>query len=548
MPNRILPVVVALVLAPVLAVPALAQTAEPTPLEQPGPPPEEQPPSEDTEDTEAVSPGPILDEIVAVPPEVLPTDEGPASLGSYDIGFNPDGVNAITPFDGVFGGLTALVFTGVTWTVAFVIWLLDWVFSFGIGRELGPTAAQLGSALDQRLVGKLNLAQTGVLVAVAWAGWHAVRGRAARGLGELGVSLLLAVVAATAFQQPTATICAGFDVLARLSGDVLALAAEAGPSSSKEPDPRCLDPGRPGGPSPLQPFARAIANAFVVQPALLLNWGSVPESDCLEYANRAAASGPHGGSDARRLEMDADPACRHHAVFNAEPSAERLAGALLILLATLCVGATTVALALTVAVAQVVGAALIVAGPVALAVGVAPGPGRHLLIRWATGLARVAVAVLASALLLSLLTLLASAVLTVESTDGLFGRCLLLCVVCGGLFVGRRRLILASHRFAIARGQHLERASGGVQWLGYADADGDTGFGLHRLGHPGYTDVDALRPREAVHATFTRNRIAEYKAAVAFVADKGVDVGIAVATGGASAVGTGLASRVGRSR
>ncbi len=510
-----------------LARPADAQTPAPS-----GPPPSEQPgPTEDPTGPPPTDPTtgqpPLLDELIEIPDELLsgPSD-APIEIFRYDIGYNPD---LQLNFDIVLAGMTNFVFAAAGWGVALVVWVLDWVFSFGIGRTFGTATGALAETLGERLIKPLNLVQTGLLGAVAWSGWQAVRNRAARGLAEFGVSLLIAGLGAVALDDPGAATCAGLRMIAGLSGEVLAIAA-GGPEAEATDVDGCSDDAGGRYRAQLRPFARAIAESLVVEPALLLNWGTIPQSPCRADADQAARSGPWGGRDERREALARIPECYPLTEFNSQPSLQRLAGAFLVLLAVLFVGGTTLALSFTIAVAQIIGLLLMTVGPLALAIGIVPGTGRQLLIRWLTGLARVVMAVLASAGLLAFLVVLWDALLDLTEGQPLLLTCLLLCATCGATFVVRRRLLIAGHRFAIAHGEkHEDRY--GPRWLGFGDPSGDTGFSLHRLGSPGYTHVDALRPHEVVHATFTRNRLAQARAAAAAVHDTAVQAGVAFGAG-----------------
>ena len=479
----------------------------------------------------------LLDEIIDVPSEVLPID-----ISSYDIGYNPD---PLPNFDLVLAGMTNFVFIAASWGVALIVWVLDWVFSFGIGRTLGPDAGRLAEVLDLQLFGRLNLVHGGLFTAVAWTGWQLLRNRTARGLTELGVSVLLAGLSGVMLADPVAANCAGVRVLAGLSGEVLAVATETAPLQFAEVEGCSEDAGTQYR-AQLAPFGQAITTALVVRPALLLNWGTIPPpdapGDCRRLAEEALAAGPWGGSNGRRDPLAAVPECYGLTVFNSEPSMHRLAGAVLLLLAVGFAAATTVALAFTIAVAQVIGLLLVTVGPAVLAFGIVPGVGRQLLIRWLTGLARVALAVLTGAALLAFLVVACQSLLDVTRERPLLVSCLLLCAACGAMFTVRRRLIIAGHRFAVAHGERHEDRYG-PKWLGFGDPSGDTGFSLHRLGSPGYTHVDALRKHEVVHATFTRNRLAQARAAVGAARETAVGAGLAVATGTVAGVAANALNR-----
>ncbi|MFK0016954.1 hypothetical protein [Streptomyces sp. NPDC091027] len=98
----------------------------------------------------------------------------------------------------LLGGL----FTAVRLLVGVSAWLAQFVFDFPLLHLLADPAQLLASAYERHVVGALGL--EGLLLAWAFVFGLvlAVRGRAAKGLGEIAKTLLVAALAASAFIRP----------------------------------------------------------------------------------------------------------------------------------------------------------------------------------------------------------------------------------------------------------------------------------------------------------------------------------------------------------
>ncbi|MFB7036703.1 hypothetical protein ACFCVS_19640, partial [Bacillus altitudinis] len=240
---------------------------------------------------------------------------------------------ATTPAGGIMdtvrrflaSGLFALART----VTGFACWLIDWAYRFPVMDKLASPAQKLSDAYESQIITPLGLAG----ICLAWAFVFGLvtimRGRFARGAGEILLTLLIAGMSATAVVQPAmllgyegpvqqtqraaleaATITANSgrlpdtktegpcDALIGTARD-FCLSGQPRPGTTPAPKPDrtkqcaaligaardyCLKDERPLNAADVsKPITRTLTDTLVVQPYMLLQYGQIIEQDSPLY-------------------------------------------------------------------------------------------------------------------------------------------------------------------------------------------------------------------------------------------------------------------------
>jgi hypothetical protein len=434
----------------------------------------------------------------------LPGDGLPPNVPSddhYDIMYSTGGglfagTNIGRQATGMF---TDWLFTADRWVVHVALSLIHWSLSFHIADALTAPAAKLAAAYQTQVVDRLGLIGFFLFVAVAWAGWHVLRSRTSKGVGEFAVTLLILAVTTAAWAAP-ATFLLGPNGLLGHTRDVAAgLADITATGTSPAPPPGC--PGGPYGPpapgtncnapptgdTTLAPLLESMHHAFVEVPYQLLNWGAQLDtpganSACLAAEAKIVAGGPWSTSDTPRNTMSsAGGTCSALAKFNATPTPDRLVGAALSLFGSLLVMILAIVMSIALIFAELTCVGLVVAFPLVSAVSLMPGPGRQLLWRWISHMFAALFALIATVVSLALMLVGIDALLSALGGQAL----LVILVVLNGMVVAglvmHRRLRKGFSRAAQRIGRRLENANvGGAGTSGWLRPAAE-GFGAAEL-------------------------------------------------------------------
>jgi hypothetical protein len=459
--------------------PEAAADAEPSPAPSPAPPPTPSATPSTAPPAGVISANPdgqvsydeasrLIDEIAAEAGEPTPdmlrsllgSTVGDHPWGSYELGASVGGLEHL------LSAWARIVFEVGKQIVLFATWVLEFVLDFDLGRYLARVVGAIAEANVLRLedpAGPLPatvpLRALAATAAVAHAGWQVLRHRGHAAMSELLVGALIAAVGGYVLTNAGSAACTGLSVMGELTTGTFALADPDAEIPAARGD-WCGDGVAVAGPAAGgSPAADVVADVFVHEPYLLLQWGVVPEAgtSCRRVADALVAARGWGNADFPRGQMDA-AGCTAMATFNEDLTAPRVAGA-----AAYAAGATAFAVAVlltagTLLVAQVAGAVLVLAMPFALVIGIAPGAGRDLLARWVHGVLKVAVLFLGSGFVLAVLLTAVSAVQTMTANDGVLVRMLGSTGVAWSLVLLRGRVM--------GQGRHLahgvaRRATGG---------------------------------------------------------------------------------------
>lgn len=373
------------------------------------------------------------------------------SLSGYDIGYDEGAWNDFSRK--FWGGLTQLVWSGVTGVIGFCTWLIDWVFDFAIVDYLTEPVTDVAAWWHEEVVERLGLPAVLLMLAIAVAGFHLLRGRTGHGIRDGFTSVVIAAIAAIVLIDPASYLLGDDGLL----GQTEELSLEVAQITLGE-EPVAGDDGA----SVAEPINASLVDGFVTQPHQVINWGSVlaDQPGCLAVSEEMVATGPHGAADDPRNAMN-DAGCENEFAFNEIPSSDRLFGAFLVLIAALVMTALIVLVCFSVAAVQVGFAVMTCLAVFALVAGILPGPGRAALWQWVTFAAKLLAALLAAVVFLALMLVLIQGLLGAGDDDSLMGRLAALnaLVICG--FVFRKRLFAAADRAAVRISNKAAAATAG---------------------------------------------------------------------------------------
>jgi hypothetical protein len=396
---------------------------------------------------------------------------------NYDIGCDEGAWNHLSRK--VYCTFTDLAFQGGRTATAVAAWLAGWAYSFDAASLVTDPAVTMANSFQTRLVGPLDVGGLAWFAMMAWVAFTALRGRVAHAAGEFVTSVLLAGLAAMMLANPAAYLNATFDTMSRLSTATLA-AGTGHPIPDTTTDSGAV----------VAPIQAQLHGAFVEDPYDVLNWGTTQmTAPCRDARDHIVASGPHGTADGPRLMMER-AGCDELAEFNHDPSAQRLFGAVLALVAAAIMAVLIALVSLTVVVAQLSVAVAFIVLPGAAALAVLPGSGRSLAVRWVTLLLRAVLAMVGMSFLLAVMLMTIQALLAGSDSMPMFARFALVDVAVTVAILARKRIITAGHGLAAGFGATAAAvrpgASGSVprRIAGPAAAPGVSGFALAAAARP----------------------------------------------------------------
>lgn len=396
---------------------------------------------------------------------------------NYDIGCDEGAWNHLSRK--VYCTFTDLTFQGARTATAVAAWLAGWAYSFDAASLVTDPAVSMANSFQTRLVGPLDVGDLAWFAMMAWVAFTALRGRVTHAAGEFVASVLLAGLAGIMLANPAGYLNGTFDTMSGLSTATLA-AGTGHPIPDTTTDSGAV----------VAPIQAQLHGAFVEDPYDVLNWGTTQMSaECRAARDHIVASGPHGTSDGPRRMMEL-AGCDELADFNHDPSAQRLFGAVLALVAAMIMAVLIALLSLTVVVAQLSVAVSFVVLPFAAALAVLPGSGRSLAVRWVTMLLRAVLAMVGMSFLLAVMLMTIQALLAGSDSMPMFARFALVDVAVIVAILARRRIIAAGHGLAAGFGATAAAVrpgasgSGPRRPTGPAAAPGVSGFALAGSARP----------------------------------------------------------------
>ncbi|MFB7224572.1 hypothetical protein [Streptomyces sp. NPDC056227] len=404
----------------------------------------------------------------------------------------------LTDWDlGIQNLLTELCFMVTKWLIAFCCWLIAWSLSFGLAKLLLVPVLSVADSLHTRVILEMGLPALFLSVCAVICVARIFFGDKARGWGDAALSLLLAALTTTLLSSAPNTLLGEQDgaiaVTRGLALEVADVILDANPATPNANDGVTT----PATSSTLsRPLTNALTDAFIVKPAMLLQYGRVFEGECAtEYADTRLAQlafdrqvhsrtnklkkltgladylSPVGLPVSSWYDTQIDMSTRWAVDHFGDPPMERfeehcvpgdadaakkasldkLGGGLFLLIAAIIVSVLISGLAGSFLVAQCRIAWDAVRGEPALIVGTIPGAGRAFLWDWTASVLRSLGQMLTAVIALAVFILIVQAVLDPVQEDWgreLTLRFLAVDVVCIGAVKKRKQLSTRSKQTA----------------------------------------------------------------------------------------------------
>jgi hypothetical protein len=418
--------------------------------------------------------------------DVVPGDDvGPHPTGRYIIATEYNrgsGLGRLDPDNFVpalWGSLTEFFFMLNRWVVHVGLWLTEEPFTFDLVRRLTAPAVTLSRRMEATFIGPLRLNDFALFLAIAWSGYHLFRRRFGLGLGELAVSLLVAVFGAMLVANPAWLMRSLVPQAIGLSTEVIVLATgdTAGAAATTED-------GEPNYDRAVRPLTRGLHKALIEQPYDLIAWGALLEGECAtkrdeilsnedmnpgseEARNhmRGGASGTARDLIPRRVprairdriadQLPSGP-CVAHAEFHGLYTADRVGMAAITFFVTLLVVVMLGLVAIGVVAAQIIVAAHLVLVPLLVAVGTVPGTGRQLLLKGGSNVLQALAVIVALSWLLAMLLVVITTILEFEQEASLIGSYFMLLVAVAMIFRARKRLVTSVQMMSVRVAERLQ--------------------------------------------------------------------------------------------
>lgn len=466
-------------------------------------------------------------------------DRGGNSIDNYRLkarhhgGINPGGwwiERTVDSADALFQVNKAIV--------KLTLWLVDYALRFEIANALLSPVESLTRAYNERFVERIGLPTLMLMLCVFWFGLAALRGRVGRGMGEIFLSFLIAVIGAAVIAAP-GKLLLGEQGPDGIEGGLMGTSRDLGlelaalaVTDLDAPTP-CVtqvpvDGPRPDGcnfdlPPPEAPVASVdalrwrmqvwLVDVFVRQPHQIMAYGvqldcplpphsgasSCRPHPCLDEYEAVVATNPNGAPESYMYDMmhpDADGCPEGAALAEYLNSAtyERHVVGLLVLAALIVFGVyLVVGVLVPVIVGQLILALLTVALVFVIPISLVGGGGRRPLWRWCGFFLGTLFMLIASLIGLGLLVVTVGVILA--NSASLILRLTVVVVAAIAFIMIQRRLLRGALSGGAGAAASLGRISGG-------GGPGDTGW--TRVGAVGYGPLDTWRQRRAARAAAFR--------------------------------------------
>ncbi|WP_351233312.1 hypothetical protein [Streptomyces sp. NPDC002133] len=187
---------------------------------------------------------------------------------------------------GIQNLLTELCFMATKWLIAFCCWLITWALSFGLAKLLMAPVMSVAGSLHTRVIMEMGLPSVFLAVCAVISVARIFFGNRASGWGDAALSLLLAALATTLLASPPQVLLGEQEgALAAARGFALEVAdviLDADPAKT----PVEGDASEATSSALSRPLTDALTDAFIVKPAMLLQYGRTFEGECAtRYSN-----------------------------------------------------------------------------------------------------------------------------------------------------------------------------------------------------------------------------------------------------------------------
>ncbi|MFD0287686.1 hypothetical protein [Streptomyces lutosisoli] len=187
---------------------------------------------------------------------------------------------------GLMNFMTEGCYMATKWFIAFCCWLILWSFSFGMAKLLLSPALAIANSLHSRVIMEMGLPSLFLAVCALICTGRIFFGDRAKGWGDAALSIVLAALTTTLLSNTPQTLLGDDDgAIAVTRGFALEVAdiiLDADPATPWANN----DVTTPATSFTLsRPMTNALTDAFIVRPAMLLQYGQVFEGKCAaDYA------------------------------------------------------------------------------------------------------------------------------------------------------------------------------------------------------------------------------------------------------------------------
>ncbi|MFE5940192.1 hypothetical protein ACFQ69_33065 [Streptomyces sp. NPDC056470] len=207
------------------------------------------------------------------------TDERNLPISAYTVKSDTGG---LLDWDlGIQNLITEMAFMITKWVIAFCCWLMVWALGFGLAKLLLAPVLSVANSLHTQVILQMGLPSLFLSVCALIAVVRIFFGDRAKGWGDAALSLLIAGLTATLLSSPPQVLLGEQDgAIAAARGLALEVAdviLDANPGQ-KEKAPEEEDSASSRALS--RPLTNALTDAFIVKPAMLLQYGRVFEGEC----------------------------------------------------------------------------------------------------------------------------------------------------------------------------------------------------------------------------------------------------------------------------
>ncbi|MEU0389198.1 hypothetical protein [Streptomyces chartreusis] len=188
---------------------------------------------------------------------------------------------------GIMNLLTEGCFMVTKWLIAFCCWLIGWTLSFGLAKLLLSPALAIANSLHSRVIMEMGLPSLFLAMCALICTCRIFFGDRAKGWGDAALSIVLAALTTTLLSSTPQTLLGEDGAIAVTRGFALEVAdviLDADPTTPWANN----DVNTPATSFTLtRPLTDALTDAFIVKPAMLLQYGQVFEGKCaVEYSQK----------------------------------------------------------------------------------------------------------------------------------------------------------------------------------------------------------------------------------------------------------------------
>ncbi|MFE4873467.1 hypothetical protein [Streptomyces sp. NPDC056682] len=210
------------------------------------------------------------------------TDANNLPISAYTVKSDTGGM-----FDwdlGIQNLIAEICFVITKWLIAFCCWLIGWSLSFGLAKVLMSPVISVANSLHTRVIMEMGLPSLFLAVCALTCTARIFFGDRAKGWGDAALSLVLAALTTTLLASTPNTLLGddngAIAVTRGLALDISSVILDAGPTTHQHHQHRATTEADSADLA--RPLTDALTDAFIVRPAMLLQYGRIFTGDCAD--------------------------------------------------------------------------------------------------------------------------------------------------------------------------------------------------------------------------------------------------------------------------